>query len=330
MQTFLSRILCFLFCLLLCIQPFSAAPEEGPVGSLEEEIKTFLITQGLDASNFSMSYYNPVSGESYSYNADVYLPVGRLRFLPTHMYFYEEETKGTFQPQGEEDPEYTIGGMTLEECRYHSIFLGEESVSEKMQAQIGNTGQYLELINQRYGLQQPETLPKAYWEGKSLSMTFLMNCIQTVSSRPELFTGMMSNYSMVQKSDAFACGSVSYPIVQIRGEEEGYVTAIAEVSAPQNFLLAASVKTSSGGDQILGKLNETICSYVLASMGEEYEDSPETTIPNDAPKYYVGEERMAVDGTLNRWLLLSFAIAGGLALIGIVVWLVWRSRHRHY
>ncbi len=327
MQKRLSRILCFLFCILITVQFFSAAPET----TLESKIREFMIHQGLDASNFSMSYYNPVSGESYAFNQDMFLPIGKLRFLPTHMYFYEEEIRGTFEPKTPEEPEFTIANMTLEDCRYHSIILSEDGISEKMQAQIGTTAQYLELINQRYGMLDPKTLPAEYWNGKALSMQFLMNCIRKISAQPELFTGLMSNYSMVQKAEAFANGSVSYPIVQIRAEDDGYVTAVAEVSAAQNFLLVASVKTVSGGDDILGKLNGVLCDYVLENAGLNGEEvvTQATTIQG-APNYYIGQERLEKDGTLSRWLIVSFSAAGVIALVGIVVWLIWRARHRQY
>ena len=327
MQKHFTRILCCLFCLLMLIPLFSATEST----ELESELRAFMIRQGLDASNFSMSYYDLVTGESYAFNQDVFVPVGKLRFLPTHMYFYEEETRGTFEPQLPEDPEFTIGGMNLEDCRYHSIILSEDGISEKMQSQIGTTAQYLELINQRYGMLDPNELPSEYWTGKSLSVRFLMNCIRIVSSQPELFTGLMSNYSMVQKADAFANGSVSYPIVQIRGEHDGYVTAVAEVSAARNFLLVASVKTVSGGDAILGKLNQTICDYLLETATQNGEEivTQATTIQN-APNYYIGQERLETDSTLDHWLIVSFSIAAGLALIGLCIWLYWRAQHRQY
>lgn len=325
MTKHIKKLISFLFCLLLLGQVFAA-----PQPSIEKTIQDFLSQEGLDDSNFAMSYYNPVTGDSYAFHAEAFLPVGKLRFLPTQMYFYEEETKGTFEPEAPDDPEFTIDGMTLEECRYHSILLSEDSVSEKMQAAIGTDMQYLELINQRYGMLNPDTLPTEYWTGKVLSIEFLMNCVRTLSTRPELFKGLMSNYAMVQKADAFVDDAVSYPIVQIRGEADGYVTAIAEVSAPQNFLLVASVKVSSGGDEILGKLNKTICNYIQGSVGETVAEETQVTTQRDNSKYYIGEERLAKDNTLSRWLFLSFGIAAGIALIGAVIWLIWRSNHRQY
>lgn len=326
MQKLFHRIVTVLFCLLLCMQFFSAAP----AADIEDEITAFMKEKGLNASNFSLSYFNLVNGDSYAFNENAYRPIGKLRYLPTHMYFYEEETKGTFDPVVKGAPEFTISGMTLEECRYHSIILSEDTVGDKMQAQIGNTIRYLELINQRYGMQEPDSLPEEYWNGQVLSADFLMHCIQIVSARSELYKGMMSNYRMVQTADAFADGSVAYPIVQIRGEADGFIAAVAEVSAPQNFLLVASIKESAGGDEVLGELNKLICNYILKSMGETVEEETEASTQSGSPNYYIGEERMAKDSTLTRWLVITFSIAGGLSLIGIVIWLIWRAQNRQY
>lgn len=326
MSKLFTKFFCFLFCILLCVQVF-AAPEDG----VKKVIDQFLIDEGLDASNFAMSYYNPTTGESYSFNSDAFVPVDRLRFLPTHMYFYEEEIKGTFEPETPEEPPFTIGGMSLEDCRYHSIIRGESEISEKMQAQIGNAMQYLELVNNRYGQLDPTTLPKEYWEGRSLSITFLMNCIRAVSSRPELYTGLMSNYSMVQQADAFAQGTSAYPIVQIRDESQDSITAVAEISAPQSFLLVASVSKPGRGDEILGKLNKALCNYILEGLGETpIEDSTQQPTSHSNSNYYIGEDRLAKDPTLDRWLIVTFVIAGVLAIVAIIIQAIWRNRHRHY
>ncbi len=320
-----KRVVCVLFCFLLCGQVF-AAPQSG----LSVEIEAFMEEQGLNQSNFSMSYYNIQSGDSYTYCADRFVPVGRLRNLPLHMYFYEEESKGSFEPELPDQEEFMIDNMTLSDCRYHSIILGEDGVTQKMQAYIGTSMQYMELINERYGAVAAETLPAEYWNGQVLSVEFLMNCIRKISLQPELFGDLMANYSMIQKVEAFADGTVKYPVLQIRGTDGDYVTAIAEVSAPQNFLLVASVKDSERGDELLGMLNQVVCSYVDKLEGVQETEATEPTTQRNNSSYYIGEERMAKDGTVGRWLLITFGVAGVFALIGMIAWLIWRSRHRHY
>lgn len=325
----IKRLFCVLFCLLLCLQ-VSAVPNKG----IEKDILDFMAEHGLNESNFSMSYYNINSAEAYSFNEKQFVPVGKLWTLPLHMYFYEEELSGNLEPENtdpEVEEEFLISGMTLEECRYQSIVLGEESVSEKMMGHIGTLMQYQQLINDRYGRLATEALPVEYWNGQAYSAEFLMNCIRAISSQPERFGELMANFRMAQKADAFADGAVPYMVVQIRGEQNGQITAIAEVSAHEPYLLVASVSEEAGGDAILSALNKTISSYVERSVGLEETTAPTETTPRpDTPNYYIGEERLQNDGTLSRWLFMAFGIAGGIALVAGIFFLIWRSKNRQY
>ena len=80
-------------------------------------------------SNFALSYYNPTSGESYHFNETSFFPAGELWRLPLHMYYYEQESLGTYDPPPE-DPTfvYTVAGLTLDEC--HAMGLNESMVHE--------------------------------------------------------------------------------------------------------------------------------------------------------------------------------------------------------
>ena len=241
----LKRLFCVLICLILCL-PATAAPAE----TIDEVLREFMDIYKLDESNFSVSYYNEKTEESYAFNEKAFVPMGKLWTLPLHMYFYEEEIRGNFAPE-KIDPEHlqelTIAGKTLEECRYHSLILGDENVSLAMMGYVGSIMQYLQVVNERYGQIDMDELPVEFWDGKVYSVEFMMNCIRLISARPERFGELMANYNMAQRADAFADGSVPYLVVQVRGSENGYVTAAAEVSAYQPYLLVASVADSVGG-----------------------------------------------------------------------------------
>ncbi len=321
----LKRFFCVLFCMILCL-PAGAAPAE----TIEEVLLEFMDIYDLDESNFSVSYYNEKNEESYSFNDKAFVPMGKLWTLPLHMYFYEEEINGNFAPE-KIDPEnlqeLTIADKTLEECRYHSMILGDENVSLSMMSHIGTIMQYLQVVNERYGRIDMEELPVEFWDGKVYSVEFMMNCIRLVSAQPERFGDLMANFRMAQKADAFADGSVPYLVVQIRGSENGYVTAAAEVSAHQPYLLVASVADSVGGDIVLSALNETISDYVKRGAGEAEEKVDETLPTTQTPNYYVGQERVTDNGDLTRWLLVAFAVAATVALVGGVILMILRSKH---
>ncbi|MBR4309326.1 MAG: hypothetical protein IKT58_07000 [Oscillospiraceae bacterium] len=326
----LKRIVCVMFCLLLCLQVCAAPAEEG----IESVILNFMEEHGLDESNFSVSYYNEKTGDAYSFNDKMFVPMGKLWTLPLNMYFYEEESLGNFAPEkiNPENPqELLIDGNTLEECRYHSIIMGDQNVSLAMRDHIGTVMQYLQEVNSRYVQLPLDAFPEEFWNGNIYSVQFMMNCIRMVSAHPENFGELMANFYMAQKAEAFADGSLPYFVVQVHGAEGGFVTAAGEVSAHQSYLLVASVAESAGGDATLGALNKAICDFVDQSAEEdENVATTDATQASRAPNYYVGQDRIHDNSERTRWLLIAFAIAGGIAAILGTIHLILRNKHREY
>lgn len=330
----MKRIICLLLCLLLCGQVFAV----GKYG-VEAGMQAFLTEYGLNESNFSLSYYNLDTGESYGYNEDAFFPSGKLWTLPLHMYYYDEESNDAFLPPIGSNEEFQISGMSLEDCRYHSIILSDERVSETMRAEVGSLPLYLETVNTRYGLIAPEELPEAYWEGNVLSARYLMNCLQTVQAHPSVYTRMMENFRFAQKVDAFRGNSSPYVRVQIRGEADGFVGAVAEVYAEQPYLLVAFVSEEAGGDDVLAALNDMLCAHVeevsgtepttrRGSSANENDSNGEQTEPS--VKYYVGEGDDSQKELLVRWFLIAFGSAAVIAIIvGAVVLIKKKTKHRH-
>ncbi len=321
----MKRIICLLLCLLLCGQVFAV----GKYG-IDAKMQVFLSDHGLNESNFSVSYYNLDTGESYAYNEDAFFPSGKLWTLPLHMYYYEEEANDAFLPPLGSNEEFQISGMSLEDCRYHSIILADERISETMREEVGSLPLYLELVNTRYGLIAPEQLPEAYWEGNVLSARFLMNCLQTVQAHPELYSKMMANFRFAQKVDAFAGNSLPYELVQIRGEAEDFVCAAAEVSAQQPYLLVAFVSEKAGGDEVLAELCDLLCTHLKELSGEEPTTQPSTQRTSGNASYYVGEKDNSQQEQLERWFLIAFSAAAVVAIIvGAVVLIKKKCKRRH-
>lgn len=322
----MKRVICLVLCFLLCGQVFAAK-----TSSLEREMQRFIHDNGLDESNFALSYYNLSTDESYSFNAKAFFAAGRVWTFPLHMYYYEQEAEGAFEPALDEPEEFLIGGMTLEACRYRSIILADDSVSERMRTELGSLPQYQELINTYYGRIAMENLPKEYWDGSSYSAEFLMNCLRNVVSRPEKFGSLMANYQLAQKADAFAGNNTPYHIVQVRGEDKGMVCALAEVSALQPYLIVAFVSEAAGGDSILAELTNLLCSYIEKQAGVEATVTPTTQRSSDSDKLRVPDQS-GQESILMRWFAIAFGAAAIVAIItGVTAWVIKkRKKKRHH
>lgn len=320
----MKRLICLVLCLYLLI-PLASATNQT---SLEFAVDKFIAEHGLTAENFSISYFNPSSGESYQFNEDRFFPAGRLWTLPLHMHFYEQETLGAYLPPAE-DPlwVFKINEMTLEDCRYHSIILDKEEVAVAMRNSLGSLQTYLTMINERYGLIETELLTQEYFDGYHYSARFLMNCARELSSHPEQYGTLMKNFSLVQTADALAGYSRTYPVVQIRGEADGMVCAMAEVTAPQNYYVVAFVSEAAGGDAVLAELNELLCDYVEEASGKVPATEPAESKPGRSESdYTVNSTNNNSEEIIVQWLIIAFG--GALVLFLIVMAIVKLCRRR--
>jgi len=320
----MKRLICLVLCLYLLI-PLASATKKT---QLEFDLENFMSEHDLTEKNFALSYYNPISGERYQFNEDNFFPAGRLWTLPLHMYFYEQEKLGAYEPPVE-DPlwVFKINNMTLEDCRYHSIILDKEEVSLAMRKSLGSLQNYLTMINERYGLIEEELLSETYFDGYHYSAKFLMNCARELGSHPEQYGTLMQNFSLVQTADALAGYSHTYPVVQIRGEADGMVCALAEVTAPQNYYVVAFVTQAAGGDAVLAELNDLLCDYVEESSGIAPATEPADVKPGRSESdYAVNSSSSKNNDMIVQWLLIAFGSAIAVFLIVVVIIKLCRRR----
>ena len=322
----MKKLLCLLLCLCLLSGGVVSAAEGGELAARMDD---FIDENNLDGDNFAVIYYNPSTKEEYTYNETAFLPAGETWLLPLHMYYYEQETDGAFDPP-REDPlfVYTIEGMTLEECRYHSILLGENDVSLQMRDNLGTREQYLLLINKTYGHCDPDRLPDSYFSGGCYSAEFLMNCMRTVSERPEKFGNMMKNFSMVQTGDGLAAYGYPYNLVHIRGAQDGFVCDLGEISGPTTYLLVCFASEDVGGDELVARVNALFCSYVEEQSGIVAESTvPRTDRERNDTDFIVGSVGTQDNSDVLRWIAVSLGALAALALVvGVIVWLLHRRK----
>lgn len=329
----MKRILCLLLCLLLltCLLSSQVAADEPDL--LKNTVDQFVKEKGLTEEDFAVYFYDTRTKAEYVYNGNAFFPVGNDWILPLHMYYYEEETLHTFDPPIDRPDEvYTIQGMTLEKCRYRSIINNEIEVARMMRDNLGSVTQYLTMINEKYGHIDPNELPDSYFLNNCYSVTYLMNCIRQVSTYPELYQDMMKNFSLVQTDDGFAGYDRPYNLVHIRGEENGFVCDIAEVSGPDTYLLVCFAHEDVGGDTLLAQVNSLFCKYV-----EEQNNVQQNTAPTGGGRQRSDSDfQVASLGSNNRSTLYSY-IGIGLgaasviaAIIATVIHLIRKREDRRY
>ena len=287
-------------------------PKAEAVAAPEDQILLFMETNGLSNENFSLSYYNIATGESYSFNPDAMLPAGSLWLLPLHMYYCEQESLGVFEPDVTKLEEaYTIGGYTLAESRYRTLLLEDSALAQTMQNQLGGYSAYKQKVNEAFGHLPQETLTETFLSDNCFSARFWMACLQELTLHPEIYQDLLRNYSLIQTKDGLAGGAVRYSMLQFRGEEDGYTTALGQINASMPFLLVCSVP-SKESNALLAQLCDIFCQYT-----EESEIPAQETIPEREPSVDMAVSTLPQQQMreLFRWVGIALGAALLLALL---------------
>ncbi len=327
-----------LICLLLCLSLFAApafAETTAKPASLEERFSDFLVQNRLDGTGLSVSYYNTVTGERLDHHADRFYSVGRVWTLPLHMYYSEQEHAGAFDPPAN-DPEqvFTIDGLTLEKCRYQSILLNDDAVSEKMRDRLGSIGQYQQLLNDEFGHLDADALPDEFFSDTVYSTEFLLNCLIDYQRQTELFGNLMANFHQVQTDEGFGDTRYPYYMTHVRGVADGRYCDVGIISAPQPYLLACITTETLGGDQALSKINDFFSTEIAEASGQALEETTPTAARERRESDYrasaVQPAQQLKTAALLRWVAAAFGAALVLgAILTAICLLIRRRKHRH-
>lgn len=317
----MKRILCILLCLLVLSPLATAAKDE----SLAGQLYNYMYNNGLSEENFAISYFNVTSGASYHFNENAFFHAGDVWTLPLHMYYCLEEYRGSFLPE-KNDPDYqnpdyvyTIKGLSLDNCRTQSILGGDQKILDAMRDEIM---QYNEVINEEFGHIQDKDLSELYYTENCYSTKFLMNCLIELERTSEIYGELMRLYDMSQSHEGFYSADQpltnKYRTVQIRGEEKGMVCAVAEVSAPDTYLLACFVSEEAGGDRVLAEVNALVCAYVQSvsknTSGANNNSSTVGMVRTDNSFKVIAENPNDLSGVF-KWILIGL---GGAAVLVVM------------
>ena len=322
----MRRLLCVLVCARLFV---GLLPVVQGADSLEQEIQLFLESNELQENQLSLSYYNTVTGEGYELNPDAMLPAGALWMLPLHMYYCEQESLGAYEVDVTRlEEEFTINGYTLAQSRYRTLLLDDEALALAMRDQIGGHSTFKQTVNEAFGHLPPDTLEDSFLTGNCFNVRFWMNCLQELTLHPEVYQDLTRNYTLIQTADALAGGTHGRSLFQIRGEEDGCITALGRVNATQPFLVACTVPSQDGGDALLAELCELLCRYteengeLVPQMETERNSSGNLAVSN-LPRNRTGE--------MLRWIGIALGAALLLALlIAVPVWIRRRRDDIYY
>lgn len=249
-------------------------PEDFSDLTLEEALADFMEAYGLNADNFSLSYYNTVTGESCAYN-DTWFSIAASTYkLPLNMVFYEMQLAGEITG----DTDITWSGQTLDYIHEQSIVNSNNELSEALMYYWGSHTAYKEQLR-RYFTMTDEEIDPLYWQANWFCTRMMMDCLKYLYENQDSFTELIGYLKQAMPGQYFKRGVPDYEVAHKYGAVQSYNNDVGIIYTPQPYLLAVYTKGGAlGSDGICAEAARLMTAYNLwqeAQTQPELEPEPE-------------------------------------------------------
>ena len=242
-------------------QGTAASAEDAGAQTLEALMETFRAENGLDEGNFSISYYNPGSGERYSFGADRLMLAASTYKVPLNMYYYDLERAGELAS------DTLIQGYTLEACHEQSIVYSNNEISEAMiYAYPGSFFAYKNAMLELLGMEDAELAPDFYYDNyysTGMMMAALERLYENTDDYEELIGYMKETFP---QKGYFRRYVTDCEVAHKYGSFEGAENDVGIIYAEQLFLLAVYTYDSprTPGEEVCARAAQVLKDYTDA------------------------------------------------------------------
>ena len=154
--------------------------------TLEGLIAEFMQENYLNETNFSLCYYNTVTGEEYCYNETAFMIAASTYKLPLNLYYYELQSAGEITG----DTDIPGAGTTLDDCHRMSLVDSNNEVSIAMLYHLGSFRDYKEAMRTYFTMTDDEIDP-IYYADNYYCTRMMMDCLKYLYAHEDDFTEML-------------------------------------------------------------------------------------------------------------------------------------------
>ena len=282
-----DRLTSVVYCKLFADE--SELPTDIPAPSLEEEMERFMADYQLTEDNFSMSYYNTVTGESYDFNELKFVLAANTYKLPLNMYFYELEAQGKIDANAT----FRHTGMSLADVRRESILHSNNEVSEAMIGYFPNYYEYKECMR-KYSTIPIEDVSDTFYMTNHSCTRMMIDTLKYLYDHSDEFEEMIDNMKHAMPGEYFQAGVSEYEVAHKYGQVDHVVNDVAIIYTPQPFLLAVYTQ-GTYGTGICAQMARLMTNYTV--WREDY--VPKADMAEDAVLLVTGVADQVVSGLAN-------------------------------
>lgn len=264
--------MCILLLATLLILAVPAMAYEIPTDftdlTIEAAMEEFMAAKGLNEQNFSVSYTNTETGETYTFNDEKFMVAGSTYKLPLNMYYYEQEREGIVAP----DAYFSRVGTTLDKAHYESLVNSNNEMSIGLLYSLGEFRDYKELMR-KYFTMTDEEIDYVYYVDNYYCTRMMMDALCYLYEYRADFEEMIGYMKQAQPGLYFKAGVTEYEVAHKYGWYEGAVNDVGIIYGPQPFLLA--VYTQDVSEQIVADTAALFTAYNVWQNPPEPEE-PDT------------------------------------------------------
>ncbi len=324
-----GKMLCILVLMTsLCL---GAGAETSP--ELSAMMEGFIGENGLNGENFSICYYNTVTGETYRFNENAFMIAASTFKLPLNLYYYQMELEGEISPTA------TIGGISLETLHRGSLVDSNNDYSISMLYNLGNYSTYKEKMR-TYFTATDDEIQSIYYGDNYFTTEMMMDTLTYLYENQDDYTEMIDYMKEAQPTQWFASTKGDYEIAHKYGYYDGAINDVGIIYTEQPFLLSVYTYGLSYGEGVLGDVCRMLTDYTVAQYVEpepepevveevvaqpEPEPEPEVLAqPEPEPEVVVEEAVVEVapekePPLTGRELAMMICVAVALAAVGVLV-----------
>ena len=223
--------------------------------TLEGLIAEFMQENYLNETNFSLCYYNTVTGEEYCYNETAFMIAASTYKLPLNLYYYELQSAGEITG----DTYIPGAGTTLDDCHRMSLVDSNNEVSIAMLYQLGSFRDYKEAMRTYFTMTDDEIDP-IYYADNYYCTRMMMDCLKYLYAHEDDFPEMLDYMKQACPGAYFkAYLEDKVTIAHKYGSFAGAENDTGIIYASQPFLLA--VYTQGVGELIPAKAAALLYEY---------------------------------------------------------------------
>lgn len=258
--------------------------------TLDEVVQDFMTENQLNEQNFSISYYNTVTGESYAFNDDCMMIAASTFKLPLNMYYYQQEREGALTS----DTQIT-GNCDLAECHYQSIVWSNNEIAHAMLYRIGNFTQYKDAMLGVFGMEEEEIDPK-YYTNNFYTTRMMMSALKKLYAESDDYAELIGYMKESNPQNGyFRLYVTDCEVAHKYGSFEGAENDVGIIYAEQPFLLAVYTYYAGtyGGEELCGRtarLMKQYTDYKTACDKEAERQAEEQAAREEAERLAAEEE----------------------------------------